>query len=482
MRPWVLTVVCTFACSGCTTFSLERHTLAQTDSAVDLRLKQTMQDLALVADNPSALPVYASIYAGSAVITDTASLGSTTVWQYVVALDPQNGFASQGANPGLSRNVGQNWTLDPIVDPEKLEAMRCCFRFAVYGQDGLQGDCASLLARPDQVPGVPGRHFGVLDDLGHLPTGWLCRGKLKDVPLTCRYKAHHGHTWVWVSQGGIKGLTDFSLIIQNIARVNINSPTLYSPGLNPAPASFPLAGKVMPEITVDDDLKDKGARVIKLARTPNPELLKLGDVIVGIIYDIPTDDPKNPLKKHLKVTGADSYNSVVQGIPANTVGIQLVLRNNMVLPVKLTPVKAPGFLDVNVAADDKGVRIISMRDAGKELTDKLQVNDVILQVLNSKGLVVWTANPNDPLPVVTFNKAIQQLNPKETATLQRERGGVEVPVAVAIGSTPPFTAAVSLARDGTLSPDVPYYRTRLDSQGSEPDLRSQISAAIVGAK
>src|SRR5262249_42858842 len=136
-------------------------------------------------------------------------------------------------NPGVSRQSAQNWTVDPVVDPEKLEAIRLCFKWALGGSDCIDSDGLSLLARPDQVPTAPGRHFGVLDQLERLPRNWLCVGRACDVPVHARLKAHAGDTWVWVMPEGVRGLADFLLIVQDVARVNINSSTLFNPGLNP---------------------------------------------------------------------------------------------------------------------------------------------------------------------------------------------------------------------------------------------------------
>jgi hypothetical protein len=235
MKYWMPALVLMYACSGCTMLSLERHTLAQTGTAVDLRYHEVLDTLALIADEPRSLPVYASIYAGTAQVTDSAQLGGTTVWQHVIN---QNGYGSQNANPQVSHQIGQNWTVDPIVDPEKLEAIRAACLWVTWGRERVTTDGISLLASPDQVPGMPGRHFGVMDRLATLPHGWLCMGSRKDVPARAAYKANHGSTWVWVMPNEIKGLADFSLAIQDIARVNINSPTLFNPGRNPASLTF----------------------------------------------------------------------------------------------------------------------------------------------------------------------------------------------------------------------------------------------------
>jgi hypothetical protein len=229
MKPWIFALAAAATAStGCTTLSLERQTLAQTGTVVDMRYREDLDNLAMIAKDPMALPSYASIYAGTTQVTDNASLSSTTVWLAKGVMGSlTHGFNSEAANPQVSRAVLMNWSLDPIVVPEKLEAIRCACRWVIYGPEHACDACAELLASPEEAAS-PGRHFGVADDLAKLPSGWLHLGKLEDVPLNACYKAHSGATWVWVTHEGIKGLADFSLIVQNIARVDSNSPSLFA--------------------------------------------------------------------------------------------------------------------------------------------------------------------------------------------------------------------------------------------------------------
>jgi hypothetical protein len=273
--------------TGCTMNSLSRDTFHQTKTAVDLRFQEMMEDFAIIANEKSALPVYASIYAGTIITTDTAQVSAQTVLQNVTG-GRQNGFGSQNLNPQLSRQTAQAWTVDAIIDPEKLEAMRCAFQWVLYGRAAVADDCISLLARPDQVPHAPGRHFGVLDDLNRLPTGWLCQGRLKDVPIHAKYKAHCGARWVWVAQDGVKGLADFALIIQNIARVNINSTTLFNPGL--IPYSLTLTPPDKPGfLDLDVINAEAGVRIVYIGSDALKDNLHVGDVICQVNTESVTD-------------------------------------------------------------------------------------------------------------------------------------------------------------------------------------------------
>jgi hypothetical protein len=215
------------ASSGCTTLSLERHTLAQAKTVSDVRYEETLQNLAMIADDPAALPVYSSIYAGTSQVTDTWQFGESTVWvRKKFMSSATNGFLTETASPLLSRSVTDNWSLDPILAPEKIEAMRCACRWVIYGPQRACAECPGLLASPEQDHS-PGRHFGVADRLARLPRGWLRVGQRTDVPADACYQAHSGRTSVWVMPDGMDGLSTFTMILQDIARVNINSDSLY---------------------------------------------------------------------------------------------------------------------------------------------------------------------------------------------------------------------------------------------------------------
>jgi hypothetical protein len=228
MRWWLLGLAVS-AGAGCTMTSLERHTVAQTDAVMDVRYREAMDNLALVAANWSALPSYATIYSGSATVQDQGQIMlNSTVPYYSVGSDV--------VNPSFQRQITQLWTLDPLLDPERMEAIRAACQWAIGGPDWVYKDSLSLLIRREQAPAGPDRHFGVAEDLARLPAGWLKVGRHREIPSCAVYKAHRGNTWVWVTPEGMKGLADFTLILQHIARVPINGQTV----LNLPPSFTPI--------------------------------------------------------------------------------------------------------------------------------------------------------------------------------------------------------------------------------------------------
>jgi hypothetical protein len=246
VKRWILHVTCSLTCAGCTTMSLERHTLGLAATAEELRYQEVMDNLAMVAHDPSSLPAYTSIYSGAATINDSEQLMSATAWAHQKGMMAQNGFFSQAVSPQLMRMATDNWSLDPIVVPEKLEALRAACQWAVYGPEMISPSDMHLLTDPDLDPTF-GRHFAVQDRLARLRPGWLQRGTILEVPRQVAYKAHYRGTWVWVMCDDLESLSNIALVFQDIARVNSNSTTLFPAAPQPAPLTFKTSNWLSPD-------------------------------------------------------------------------------------------------------------------------------------------------------------------------------------------------------------------------------------------
>jgi hypothetical protein len=243
MKPWLLMTTILLASTGCTTLALERHSLALASTAENLRYQEIMDNLAAVAHDPAALPSYASIYSGAATINDSAQLMSSTVWNHMKGV---SGFSTESVNPQIMRSATENWSLDPIVVPEKIEALRSVCQWAVYGPEMVSPNDMHLLTDPDVDPTF-GRHFNVQDRLARLRPGWLHRGPLQEVPRHVAYKAHCRGTWVWVMPDDLDNLSNIALVFQDIARVNSNSPTLFPALPQPSWLTFATSTWLSPQ-------------------------------------------------------------------------------------------------------------------------------------------------------------------------------------------------------------------------------------------
>jgi hypothetical protein len=225
--------------AGCTTISLTRHSATQVDSVADLRYQVILDNLAQVADDPTRLPSVVGLGSGTVFVQDQGSASTTITWPYSVG--------SVATNPSFNRQISQNWSLDPTLIPEKLEAVRAACQWAVGGPQCVKPASMSLLIRPQDAPVGPERHYGIADQLAQLPPGWLGCGKRCDVPACARYQSHCGQTWVWVTPENEKYLTGFTIAVQNVLKVNVNSPTLFHAAPLYSPVVFKTADTSNPE-------------------------------------------------------------------------------------------------------------------------------------------------------------------------------------------------------------------------------------------
>jgi hypothetical protein len=217
----ILVLAVAAACTGCATCSLARHTLNQIQTSGDYRSQEVVDCLAAVAANPEALPSFALLADGVTRIQDMESVSPITTWTRLA-----KGFATQSLAVTLSRSPQGLWTLGPVAEHEKLEALRSACRWVLYGPEHADSDAPGILADITQDP-LPRPHFNVANRLERLPQGWLHIGQLKDVPLSACYKGHCGEVWVWVTADGMEGLADFTLVLHDIA--TLDSSAVYAP-------------------------------------------------------------------------------------------------------------------------------------------------------------------------------------------------------------------------------------------------------------
>jgi hypothetical protein len=199
--------------AGCTSTALERYTVAQIASVADVRYQEVVDNLARVAANPAVLPSLAVVADGTAQVVDSGTIDAKTLWMRAMF----RGFSMETLTLSGYRSPQPYWTLEPVSDHEKVEAAWAALRWAVWGPPS-----------PGSPPDVWLKTFQVDKDLEALPPGWLGVGGWKDVPKGACYKAHcHGH-WVWVTPEGMEGLSALTLVLLDIATVDLNS--LRAPG------------------------------------------------------------------------------------------------------------------------------------------------------------------------------------------------------------------------------------------------------------
>jgi hypothetical protein len=236
MRPWHSLFIIALTMTGCTHIQLRNSTLSQVATISDLRYQQVMDNLARAVANPSFLPYFAVIEQGTTQIQDLVAnpSGSLTWNQYSITQEVL------GLN--ASRTVADQWSQDPIKDPDRLKAMQCAYLYLLGGPEAVCGECAEIL-----------KHFQVDEELARIPAGWFRVGKKKDVPRRACYVGHHCGTYVWVPPDGIDGLTRFTYVIMDIATVDTQS---LAPPTQQVVEKIYAGSKLVKTITYQEERKE----------------------------------------------------------------------------------------------------------------------------------------------------------------------------------------------------------------------------------
>jgi hypothetical protein len=253
--------------SGCQTGQLRVGSINQAASYGDIQEQQVLDNLAKFVYDINSLPTFAYSGQGNNQVTDQVSIGSTTTWQRIGA--GLYGWLSSTATPTAQRQAFQNWVLQPLNDPRKLDLMRCAYQKVVrdnFAARGLSvaassctpcdgGQCPDCTKRFNSFytgdantltppPGDPKDRGGVTPwCLGQNPTwfGWGCKS---DLPKACKCLkyGHYCGVYVWVLPGGEDELTKLTLAILDYAvntpaqPVTLTKQVTYNVGLDGKPA------------------------------------------------------------------------------------------------------------------------------------------------------------------------------------------------------------------------------------------------------
>jgi hypothetical protein len=193
------------ACTGCTQHQLQHSTLHQARTVTDLQYDQVLTNLAATAASPDILPCFAVVGTGGAGVTDVGEASAELEW------DP-DALVRRMVGLTASRQVEAQWTLAPVVNPDKLRALRAAYQIAVFGRATDQEAHQILTA-------YLGEGYGEW-----VQTGWLHSGGKKDVPTDACYVGRCGHHCVWVAPDGLESLTRLTLATLNIATLDPAAP------------------------------------------------------------------------------------------------------------------------------------------------------------------------------------------------------------------------------------------------------------------
>lgn len=276
MRLALIIVVGLGCLSGCTSGRLRQRTINQGATLPALQYQQVLDNLALFATHPGALPWHVNLREGTTQVTDSLSGGAA------VDLGPPVTWFPQLLG---SRTAVAQWGMSPVIDATELRLLRIAYRRAHGSPDmpsprfldelahefkdqfasnvdlrdeselfyeyqsranrssreldahvittngpNILGDPGPSLERSPLAANVHRKIAMIQDDLTEIRPGWFHVGSKRDIPKNACHVGKCGDCFVWVDPDGIDQLTEFTLTVLKISSLIKETQTLISPG------------------------------------------------------------------------------------------------------------------------------------------------------------------------------------------------------------------------------------------------------------
>jgi hypothetical protein len=162
-----------------------------------------LDNLALIAGCPDALPYFAVLQDGTTQVQHEKGAEFGLAWTpYTLAGET---LALRG-----NRVLSEQWGLDPVKEPERLDAMRWVYRWATRGEEGVTPDGWTRLG-----------YFHAREEVRKIPPGFFQTGKCGAAPKDACYVGRSGAQAVWVDAAGVEALTRLTLVIMDIATIDL---------------------------------------------------------------------------------------------------------------------------------------------------------------------------------------------------------------------------------------------------------------------
>jgi hypothetical protein len=261
--------------SGCMSEQLRQTTVHQASTLTDLQYHMVLENLAMFAANPGAMPWHVNLTGGATQLTDSGQ-GMFSLGANIYRISRAS-FLNLSPAVNASRTTVQQWGHTPVTDGDELRLLRIAYRRACGSPempspeflDDLAHDLKKMIVatedlrtesilfyedrflnqrksydtlnqntdstvgsqrffEPDADPARAARKTPlarevahevneIVDELRKIGGGWYGVGRKHDVPKDACYVAHHGHVYLWVCPGGVDGLTEFTLSILEMA-------------------------------------------------------------------------------------------------------------------------------------------------------------------------------------------------------------------------------------------------------------------------
>ncbi len=203
MRLFAFMLISLFV--GCVHVPLRKNTLKQAQSLSDLHEQQVLSNIAKSIAEPNSVPYFAIPKAGSTQVTGTGGSTLSLVW------NPRT-IVSETLGLNASGTLSENWTLEPINNPDKLNLMSCLLKHVSCKTYGECEDCEKRLTTffKEKYPTC-------------LPQCWFHHGCKSDVPKHCRKVGRHDSTYVWVTPQYYGELNIITLAFLDIATADLTA-------------------------------------------------------------------------------------------------------------------------------------------------------------------------------------------------------------------------------------------------------------------
>jgi hypothetical protein len=249
---WTFIASLAIALAGCTHVQLRNNAVNESSAVSELVTQQVMDNLAMFVYDPYSMPYFSYPNQGATSVIDQGTAGVTAGWGRPITTGQTSTFspkhftdfllASITGSGSASRQSQEGLTMSPILDPRKLELMRCAYQIALSncGYFELPRNCPDCKARFNQFyTGDP--NTSISDKANGIITSnclrgpcWfhVCQKKCLPRDCSCNYIGHYCDVYVWVGPEGRDGLTKLTLAILdyaiNTAPVRITKDVTYN--------------------------------------------------------------------------------------------------------------------------------------------------------------------------------------------------------------------------------------------------------------
>lgn len=215
LRPvHLLSIVLLVGC-GCQQVQLRERAVQLASTSPDLFQQQVLDNLALLAAKPDAMPYYLLPSQGTEQIARTLQVQYTPGWDFITSMSKFAGqwlFDKQGAQIQGTNQNQQTWQMFPVSDPDKLILMRSALRKATGFEDQYWPKVKYLFQT----------YAGWAKYLDMVQDGWLIVGNKKDAPKRGCLVAHYCDVYVWVLPDAQEKLANLTLAILDILTIDGN--------------------------------------------------------------------------------------------------------------------------------------------------------------------------------------------------------------------------------------------------------------------